>query len=118
MAFFTGVQGEWKPKQIDNPDYKGKWVHPEIDNPDYSPDDKLYAYKDIGAIGFDLWQVGFYEYANVYPHKMFCLFAEWDERLNSLMLKGVWMGKNISLLILLIMWLEMSVVITESFVFL
>merc|ERR1712212_391129 len=50
-------KGEWKPKQIDNPDFKGKWVHPEIDNPDYSPDDKLYAYSDIGAIGFDLWQV-------------------------------------------------------------
>merc|ERR1711963_1457 len=50
-------KGEWKPKQIDNPAYKGKWIHPEIDNPDYSPDDKLYAYSDIGAIGFDLWQV-------------------------------------------------------------
>merc|ERR1711953_1644001 len=46
-----------KPKQIDNPDFKGKWIHPEIDNPEYSPDDKLYAYSDIGAIGFDLWQV-------------------------------------------------------------
>ena len=50
-------QGEWKPKQIDNPAYKGKWVHPEIDNPEYTPDDKLYSYADIGAIGFDLWQV-------------------------------------------------------------
>ncbi|KAL8584633.1 hypothetical protein ACOMHN_002362 [Nucella lapillus] len=50
-------KGEWKPKQIDNPDYKGKWIHPEIDNPDYTPDDKLYHYSDIGAIGFDLWQV-------------------------------------------------------------
>lgn len=51
------VQGEWKPKQIDNPKYKGEWVHPEIDNPDYAADDKLYKYDDIGAIGFDLWQV-------------------------------------------------------------
>ncbi|KAK7501480.1 hypothetical protein BaRGS_00007284 [Batillaria attramentaria] len=50
-------KGEWKPKQIDNPDYKGKWIHPEIDNPEYVADDKLYMYKDIGAIGFDLWQV-------------------------------------------------------------
>ncbi|XP_025109080.1 calreticulin-like [Pomacea canaliculata] len=50
-------KGEWKPKQIDNPNYKGKWIHPEIDNPDYTPDDKLYLYKDIGALGFDLWQV-------------------------------------------------------------
>ena len=55
--FFLLTQGEWKPKQIPNPDYKGKRVHPEIDNPDYQPDDKLYRYNDIGAIGFDLWQV-------------------------------------------------------------
>nr|ABR68546.1 calreticulin [Pinctada fucata] len=50
-------KGEWKPKQIDNPAYKGKWIHPEIDNPEYVADDKLYKYDDIGAIGFDLWQV-------------------------------------------------------------
>jgi calreticulin len=50
-------KGEWKPKQIPNPAYKGKWVHPEIDNPEYQPDDKLYRYSDIGAVGFDLWQV-------------------------------------------------------------
>lgn len=42
---------------IDNPAYKGEWVHPEIDNPDYAPDSELYKYDDIGAIGFDLWQV-------------------------------------------------------------
>ena len=51
------IQGEWKPKQIPNPAYKGKWVHPEIDNPEYQPDENLYRYSDIGAIGFDLWQV-------------------------------------------------------------
>jgi calreticulin len=50
-------KGEWKPKQIKNEAYKGVWVHPEIDNPEYSPDDKLYAFKDFGAIGLDLWQV-------------------------------------------------------------
>lgn len=50
-------KGEWKPKQIPNPAYKGPWVHPEIDNPEYSPDDSLYRYSDIGAIGLDLWQV-------------------------------------------------------------
>jgi len=50
-------KGEWKPKQIPNPKYKGPWVHPEIDNPDYAPDEFLYRYKDIGAVGFDLWQV-------------------------------------------------------------
>jgi len=50
-------KGEWKPKQIKNEAYKGVWVHPEIDNPEYKPDDKLYAFKDFGAIGLDLWQV-------------------------------------------------------------
>jgi len=28
-----------------------------MDNPAYAPDDSLYRYSDIGAIGFDLWQV-------------------------------------------------------------
>jgi len=50
-------KGEWKPKQIPNPAFKGKWVHPEIDNPEYEEDDQLYKYTDIGALGFDLWQV-------------------------------------------------------------
>eukprot|EP00117_Sycon_ciliatum_P016508 scpid74073/ scgid15904/ Calreticulin; CRP55; Calregulin; Endoplasmic reticulum resident protein 60; HACBP; grp60 len=50
-------KGEWKPRQIDNPAYKGSWVHPQIDNPDYSADDSLYRYTDVGAVGFDLWQV-------------------------------------------------------------
>jgi len=50
-------KGEWKAKDIPNPEYKGKWIHPEIDNPEYTPDDKLYLLKDIGVIGFDLWQV-------------------------------------------------------------
>lgn len=42
---------------IDNPAYKGEWIHPEIDNPDYAADTELYKYDDLGAIGFDLWQV-------------------------------------------------------------
>ncbi|KAL8568873.1 hypothetical protein ACOMHN_061449 [Nucella lapillus] len=50
-------KGEWKPKQIENPHYSGQWVHPEINNPNYMPDDDLYLFPDIGAIGFDLWQV-------------------------------------------------------------
>lgn len=50
-------QGEWKPKKIDNPNYKGPWIHPEIDNPDYKEDANLYKYDNIGAVGFDLWQV-------------------------------------------------------------
>jgi calreticulin len=50
-------KGEWKPKKIPNPAYKGKWVHPEIPNPAYVEDKTLYRYPDIGAVGFDLWQV-------------------------------------------------------------
>jgi calreticulin len=50
-------KGEWKAKQIDNPLYKGAWVHPEIENPDYKPDSLLYRHENIGAVGFDLWQV-------------------------------------------------------------
>ena len=35
----------------------GPWVHPEIDNPDYQEDPNLHVFKDIGAVGFELWQV-------------------------------------------------------------
>ena len=51
------LQGEWKPRQIDNPDYKGIWIHPEIDNPEYSPDSNIYAYENFAVLGLDLWQV-------------------------------------------------------------
>lgn len=51
------MQGEWKPKQIDNPNYKGPWVHPEIDNPEYSPDSNIYKFDNIAVLGLDLWQV-------------------------------------------------------------
>jgi len=50
-------QGEWETPYIDNPEYKGPWVHPEIDNPDYYTDDKIYAFKDIAAVGIEIWQV-------------------------------------------------------------
>merc|ERR1712212_156966 len=50
-------KGEWKPKEIPNPAYKGPWVHPKIANPEYAPNPLLYRYEDIGALGFDLWQV-------------------------------------------------------------
>ena len=50
-------KGDWKPKDIPNPDYKGPWVHPKIANPNYVHDPFLYRYQDIGALGFDLWQV-------------------------------------------------------------
>lgn len=67
-CFFFFPKGEWKPKQIDNPNYKGEWVHPEIDNPEYQPDDQLYKYDDIGALGFDLWQVRLILYWPVVYH--------------------------------------------------
>merc|ERR1712062_641053 len=37
--------------------YKGEWVHPEVDNPEYTPDATMYKYDDIGAVGFEIWQV-------------------------------------------------------------
>ena len=73
------MQGEWKAKQIDNPAYKGEWVHPEIDNPEYSADDSIYKYDDIGAVGFEIWQVRLIQFlfpivkniafGNVSPHE-------------------------------------------------
>ena len=57
VLYNSYLQGEWKPKQIDNPEYKGEWVHPEIDNPDYAADDSLYKFGDIGHVGFEIWQV-------------------------------------------------------------
>ncbi len=51
------LQGEWKPKQIENPDYKGAWVHPEIDNPEYTHDATMYKFDNVGVLGLDLWQV-------------------------------------------------------------
>jgi len=50
-------KGPWTPKTIPNPAYKGEWVHPVIPNPDYVDDDTLGQYTDIGAAGFELWQV-------------------------------------------------------------
>ncbi|CAH0479548.1 unnamed protein product [Peronospora belbahrii] len=51
-------EGEWKPKMIDNPEYKGEWEHPLVDNPEYFEDESFYnVVKNVGAIGFDLWQV-------------------------------------------------------------
>jgi len=42
---------------IDNPKYKGPWVHPMIANPDFKDDASIYSYKDIGVVGFEIWQV-------------------------------------------------------------
>jgi len=50
-------QGEWVAPKIPNPAYKGPWVHPQIDNPDYVEDNSIYSYKDISAVGIEIWQV-------------------------------------------------------------
>ena len=57
QLIIQNYKGVWKARQIDNPAYKGSWVHPEIDNPEYEEDSNLYLFKDLGVIGFDLWQV-------------------------------------------------------------
>jgi len=50
-------KGPWRAKRIDNPAYKGPWTHPQIANPAYKPDDKLYLYSSLGAVGIEIWQV-------------------------------------------------------------
>jgi len=50
-------KAEWKAKEIPNPSYKGTWVHPQIENPEFVADNQLYLHKDLGSVGFDLWQV-------------------------------------------------------------
>ena len=50
-------KGEWKPRKIANPTYQGEWTAPLIDNPEHVPNEKAYVLGNIGAVGFDLWQV-------------------------------------------------------------
>lgn len=50
-------KGDWKAKRISNTAYKGVWEAKKIANPKYVANDKLYLYKDIAFVGFDLWQV-------------------------------------------------------------
>ncbi|XP_062815227.1 calreticulin-3 isoform X2 [Anolis carolinensis] len=50
-------RGEWKPRRIPNPKFRGAWPHPQVANPAFAPDASLAIYRDIGAIGLDLWQV-------------------------------------------------------------
>lgn len=57
IYLILSLQGEWKPKQIENPDNKGAWVHPEIDNPEYTADANMYKFEKIAVLGLDLWQV-------------------------------------------------------------
>jgi len=48
-------KGEWKAPMIDNPAFKGVWKAKQIPNPAYSDD--VYAFDNIGAVGFELWIV-------------------------------------------------------------
>lgn len=48
-------KGPWKPTMIANPDYKGEWKAKRVANPKYKDD--VYAFDDIGVVGFELWIV-------------------------------------------------------------
>ena len=50
-------RGDWKPRKIDNPNYQGVWEHPLIKNRKYKGYMFLYRFKDIHALGIDIWQV-------------------------------------------------------------
>ncbi|CAM8928515.1 unnamed protein product [Rhodiola kirilowii] len=50
-------KGPWRPKQIKNPNYKGKWKAPLIDNPEFKDDPDLYVYPNLKYVGIELWQV-------------------------------------------------------------
>jgi len=48
-------KGPWKQKTIPNPEYKGEWKAKQIPNKDFKED--VYAYDDIGVVGYELWVV-------------------------------------------------------------
>ena len=50
-------KGPWVQKTLTNPAYKGLWVAPDIPNPAFKDDPALYAFKDLAAVGIELWQV-------------------------------------------------------------
>jgi calreticulin len=50
-------KGPWVQKQLPNPAYKGRWEAPDVPNPEFKDDPALYAFKDLGAVGIELWQV-------------------------------------------------------------
>jgi calreticulin len=50
-------KGPWVQKTLANPEYKGKWVAPDIPNPEFKDEPQLYAFKDLAAVGIELWQV-------------------------------------------------------------
>merc|ERR1739838_205720 len=50
-------KGTWRPKKIDNPEYKGEWEHPEIDNPDWVAVPDVYKRGDLEYVAMEIWQV-------------------------------------------------------------
>nr|QKY15265.1 calreticulin (CRT3) [Polytomella parva] len=50
-------KGAWVQKTIPNPAFKGVWAAPLIENPEYKPDPTIYNFKNLGFVGFELWQV-------------------------------------------------------------
>jgi calreticulin len=50
-------KGPWVQKTLENPAYKGRWVAPDIANPAFKDEPELYAFKDLAAVGIELWQV-------------------------------------------------------------
>jgi len=42
---------------VPNPAYKGEWKAREIPNPDYVEDPSVAKYKDFSVAGIDVWQV-------------------------------------------------------------
>jgi len=59
MVANPDFKGDWSAKRINNPGYKGVWAPARIPNPKYEEDSELYLMnkKDVGFVGFDLWQV-------------------------------------------------------------
>ena len=50
-------KGPWVQKTLANPAYKGVWVAPDIPNPAFKDDKNLHGFKDLAAVGIELWQV-------------------------------------------------------------
>jgi len=84
-------KGAWFAKRIDNPKYNGVWKPKQLPNPEYVED--VYAYDDIGAVGFELWTVNkgsifdnilvtdSFEYAKAVAEKVWKPFVQKEKNL-------------------------------------
>lgn len=48
-------KGKWRASRVDNPAYLGVWKPRQVDNPHYFEDDAPWAMAPIGGIGIELW---------------------------------------------------------------